>query len=156
MDSTQTTVTISNKALGKIGAKLITGTNLGDATQPNAVIVNNIYNQCLFEVLEEHPWSFATSTITPTALITLIPLVDFGDGIIYPFAVPSDYISLYLINQPIGIRFETLKSPYVTNPTYAMISNSQSFMIKYIFKQIDPTQYTSKFIEALLRNKFSL
>jgi len=154
MDATETQLSIANQALTRIGAKILLANSYSGGLftdgSPNAAIMNIIYNPSLQQLLEEHPWSFATNTITPTLITLLQPLVDFGDGVINPYTVPPDFLSLYLVNAWCTIRFEVLKSPFVASNTYAMISNNASLMMKYIFNQTDPTQYTAKFIDALV------
>jgi hypothetical protein len=148
MDANETALRIANKALIKIGAKTIT--SLNDITQPNAVIINSIYSQNLQELIEEHPWSFCVNTFTLAQIPLLTPFVDFGDGVNVAYAVPSDFMSLYLVNVPSIIKFEMLKSPYVATNTYAMLTNiSTGLMIKYVFLNTDPTTYSEKFVEAL-------
>lgn len=66
MSATTEKLALVNKALIKIGAKTIT--DLSSTTEPNAVIMNALYPQCLNELQEEYPWTFCTSTFVPIPL----------------------------------------------------------------------------------------
>lgn len=188
-----------NKALIKIGAKTITA--LASTDEPNAVIMNEIYDQCRDEVLEEYPWSFATNTVplvqlNPSAWVTatsytvgvyvkqsnliyicaiahtsgtfatdltagdwvlqsgyvplLLALPVMNDGISVAYAIPSDFMTLYLVSiRSAQIRIETLKSPIVTTTVVALLSDTVGLIVKYIFNNDDPTTYSAKFYEAL-------
>ena len=98
MDPNASSIAIANYAITKFGGKQISSFTDGSQT---AVIINSIYSQCLSAVLEEHPWSFATRT---EALATLsVTLPDFGDGVSIAYALPSDYVKLYMVNYPSAI-----------------------------------------------------
>lgn len=147
MDATASKLKIANQALVKIGARKIT--DLTSTSDPNAVIMNGIYAQCRQELLEEHPFSFSLSTVTPSVITTLLPLSTFGDGVSVAYAVPSDFLFLYQVNFVSLIKFEMLRPPIVASNTYAMLSNVTGLIMKYVFDNDVPTTYTSKFIEAL-------
>lgn len=136
---------LANKALLKIGAKRLS--SLGDGSV-NSVIINDIYDQCLCEVLEEHPWSFAVNTV---ALVTLSAvLVNFTDGISVAYGLPEDFLYPYLFSIPNAqYRIETLKPPVVTQNTIALLSDQAGLVMKYVFKNDDPTTYTAKFYDTL-------
>lgn len=139
---------IANKALYKIGAQRLA--SLDDSNNPNAIFINDIYNQCLIEVLEEHVWSFAIQTVPLTQLTLSVALPDMGDGVSTAYGLPSDFISPYLFSAPCTIRKEMIKSPYVPAPILALLSDNNNLKaMKYVFENNDPTTYTAKFYEAL-------
>ncbi len=139
MDSLQSKIGLANLALYKIGGQRITSFTDGSNS---ARVINDIYDQCREMVLEEHPWSFATKTASLQTLSSTP--TDFGDGLSIAYALPADWLFTYLINFPYAnTRQEVLNSQLV------LLSDTTGLIIKYIFNNDDPTQYSSKFYEAL-------
>lgn len=139
---------IANKALYKIGAQRLD--SLDDVNNPNSVYINDIYNQCLIEVLEEHTWSFAIQTVPMVQLTLIEALPDMVDGVNTPYALPSDFINPYMFSASCIYRKEMIKPPFVVAPTLALIiNNSNLTAMKYVFENDDPTTYSAKFYEAL-------
>lgn len=139
MDTLQSKVDIANYAISKFGGKRISSFTDGSET---ATVINAIYDQCRESLLEEHPWSFATVTVALNTLSTTP--TNFGDGVSIAYALPPDFLKLYMVNiKSALIRFEYFDSQY------CLLSDTGSLIIKYIFNQDDPVQYSSKFYEAL-------
>jgi hypothetical protein len=151
MDLNNAQLVIINKALYKIGAKRISA--LPD-TSPDGVIIGDIYEPCLNEVLEEHPWSFAINTF-PLVQIALGSagagvLPNFGDGVSIAYALPPNFLSGYMVNYwPVQLRQEMLFPPLVPNNTVALLSDTPGLIVKYVFFNNDPTTYSAKFSDAL-------
>lgn len=139
MDSIQSKIGIANLALYKIGGQRITSFQDGSNS---ARVINDIYDQCREFVLEEHPWSFATTSI---ALQTLaITPIDMGDGLSIAYALPSDWLFTYMINYP----YATMRKEEISGQS-VLLCNTAGLKIKYIFNNDDPTKYSAKFYEAL-------
>lgn len=188
-----------NKALTKIGAKIIT--DLDSTEEPNSVIMSGLYDQCRIEVLEEYPFSFAVQTVVPIPLnpptwatstnysvgqfviesnliylcaisnlsgvfaddLTagdwvlqagyvplLLTLPVMNDGISLAYALPDDFLSLYMLNiQSAQYRIEELKAPYVTTSEVVLTSDTPGLVMRYVFDNDDPTTYSGKFYDAL-------
>lgn len=147
MDNLQDKLVVANKALYKIGARRLSSLTDGS---PNSIIINDIYETCLTEILEEHPWSFATQTVTLASLTLSEDLPSMGDGMNYAYGLPADFLKVYQLSCFCQYRIEMLKSPYVTTPTLALLSDQSTLAgMRYIFLNDDPTTYNSKFLDAL-------
>lgn len=80
----------------------------------------------------------------------LLPLPVMNDGVSVAYALPSDFMSLYLVSIPNAqLRIEMLKPPYITTATVCLLSDTPGLVIKYVFNNDDPTTYSTKFTEAL-------
>lgn len=79
---------VANLGLGKIGASRVN--SLSPATSPLEVLISTNYDQWKYEELSKRRWVFATelSQLTPAATIT----DTFGDGRIYKYNIPGDYL----------------------------------------------------------------
>ena len=138
MDANAAKILIAKLACIEMGVKVITSFNEAG----NAQIIDAVYQDCLQEILEEHPWSFATSTIALTQ--TAFTPVDFGDGATIAYALPDQFLSIYKLNYPSAlIRQEMISGQNV------IISDTTGLIVKYVFKNDDPTTYTAKFRLAL-------
>lgn len=147
MDSNRAQLTIINKALFKIGAQRITSISDGS---PNAVLVGEIYQECLTEVIEEAPWSFCLKNAVLNQIDLAEDLPNMADGVDIAYALPADYLDIYMINYPTAqIRQQYLDTPYVTSPLLALLSDTPGLIMRYKFINTNPTTYTSKFAEAL-------
>lgn len=145
MNTNRSKLSIANKALFKIGAERISAFN---SNTPNSVIIQEIYDDCRQEVIEEMPWSFCINTLTLSTLAAT--LIEFNDGINIAYGIPADFMSLYLVNQPGCLyRIEQLKSPIVPATIMAFLSDTPNLIIKYIADNDDPTTYSAKFTDAL-------
>jgi hypothetical protein len=140
MDSTADKVSIANLACIKMGVKTITA--FDDGTE-SARVIGLTYDFCRNFVLEEHPWTFAESTVA-LATLSYTP-VDFSDGVSIAYALPSDYLSLRAVNFPSAV----IQQEKLTTGAIALLSDTPGLKIKYTFKNDDPTTYTAKFIDAL-------
>lgn len=150
MDSTRSQLTIVNKALFRIGAGRIASLNDGSS---NAVIVSEIYQECLTEVIEEAPWSFCIKDVALSEIALDTDLANMSDGIDIAYALPADYLDLYMINFPTAqIRQEYLDTPYVSSPVLALLSDTPGLVMRYKFINTNPTTYTSKFADAVALN----
>lgn len=147
MDNLQDKLVVANKALYKIGAKRLASLNDGS---PNSIIINDIYETCLTELLEEHPWSFAIQTVTLSTLTLATALPNMNDGMSYAYGLPANFLKVYMLSVDCRYRIEMIKTPYVTTPTLALISDQSTLAgMRYIFLNDDPTTYNSKFLDAL-------
>lgn len=139
MDASASKIALANLALYKIGAKRISSFTDGSA---EARVINDIYDQCREMVLEEHPWSFATTSVALQTL-SLTP-TDMGDGLSIAYAFPPDWLFTYMVNFPYAnMRKEELSGQSV------LLCDTAGLKIKYIFNNDDPTKYSAKFYEAL-------
>lgn len=137
---------IIQRACIEMGAKIVTSL---DDTSNVAEVILNIYDDCLREVLEEHPWSFSLHTVAlevatagdPLAVVTP---VDFGDGVSIAYARPDDFVSLYKLNFPSALFMQEN-----IDGLDCILSNTSGLVIKYVFLNIDPLTYSAKFRLAL-------
>ena len=134
MDASASKIRIANRACIEMGVKTISSFNDGSIS---ANIINQIYDDCRQEFLEEHPWSFATQTLQLATLST-VPL-DFGDGALIAYAVPTSYLSLYKLNFPAAQVYQQN-----LNGQNVIISDTQGLIVKAVIDNDDPSTYTAK------------
>jgi|GEM_PF-4826628 hypothetical protein len=80
----------------------------------------------------------------------LIPLPLMNDGCNHPYACPLDFINPYLFSTRVFYRKETVKPPYLATPTIVLLMNAPAIAsMKYVSSQLDVTQWSSKFVEAI-------
>lgn len=143
MPVTNSPTSIANLALAEISAHEIT--NIADDTQ-EARWCNRFYGQCRDEMLRTHPWNFAMKRVDLTELSTA-PVNEWS----HQFGLPSDYISLYQLNQfqcwGYGGWFNNSKLFQVENG--ALLTNAETATIRYVFQQTDTTKYDPLFVTAL-------
>ena len=133
-------VAFANYALTKIGAKNIT--SLASTTDPVAIIVNSIIDQCLKSVLEEHPWSFAIYT---APLVDLgLTLTDFGDGVSIAYQLPTDFVKPYMVN----FKQALIRQEAIPGQGTCLLSDTEGLILKYVFLNQVPTTWSAKFYEA--------
>ena len=67
---------------------------------------------------------------------------------VYGFKI--DFINPYLFSAPAFYRKETLKPPYIATAQIVLLTNNNNIAtMKYVFNQVDLTQWSSKALEAL-------
>lgn len=80
----------------------------------------------------------------------LLPLPLMNDGCNNPYALPADFVKPYLFSAPAFYRLEVVKPPYLATATQVMITTNPNIAtMKYVFLQLDLTQWSAKAIEAL-------
>lgn len=80
----------------------------------------------------------------------LTPIPAMNDGIQYVYQLPSDWLSLYLLNVPCAqIREQILKAPYLAVSTFCLLSDTIGLIVRYVFNNDDPTTYSAKFYDTL-------
>ncbi len=81
-------------------------------------------------------------------LLKSLPIMN--DGCNNPYFVPSDFINPYLFSAPAFYRKETVKPPYLATAQIVLLTNNNNLAtMKYVFSQIDFSQWSAKAIEAL-------
>ncbi len=128
---------ICNLALGRIGDDRIM--DIGDASQ-QARYCKLFYEQTRDEVLRSHPWNFAITRATLTALASS-PVFGWD----YQYELPADFIRLVQFNgwevwEPLDL-YEIESSMLLTDESTAQL--------KYIYQVTDCSKFDSLFIEAL-------
>lgn len=134
---------IANLALAEISAHTITA-----LTDPNneARYCARFYPQCRDEMLRAHPWNFAMKRVDLTELST-VPVNEWA----HQYALPSDYISLYQLNQFMcwgyGGALNNSKLYQIENG--ALLTDAATATIRYVFQQTDTTKFDPLFVTAL-------
>jgi hypothetical protein len=131
-----TKLIIANLAIQRVAGQSITALN---DTSSEAINVNAVYVSTRDEILGKHKWTFAQNTV---ALVDsgLTP-VDFGDGGSIVYEYPDDYIKPGLVSVKTALlRFEST----------GIISDTPGLVMKYTYKNDDPTTYSPEFVEALV------
>ena len=123
---------ICNLALARIGCKRIT--SLATDSSNEAVKCRDLYISTRDALLRVHPWSFAITTVslTPT---TAVPVSKHWK---YEYSLPSDFIRIV----PEGHRHHTLMGN-------TLFSNDSIFILEYVQRVTDTTQYDALFVEVL-------
>jgi hypothetical protein len=124
-------VSLCNSALMKIGGERIT--DLSENSK-SAIVCNEQYDKILNLVLRSHPWNFAITRQTLAALSST-PVFDYA----YAYQLPNDCLRVLNVQDP-SIEFKI--------EGRQLITDEPVIQIKYVFKNIDPTQYDPAFCEA--------
>lgn len=127
-------VSIVNKALRHLGANKITSLSDGSF---EAQCASNAYEDSLRSILSECCWKFATQR-------TMLNKLDIDpawneNGMSNYFQLPADLIEIF------GVKDETA---IWTREGDKIISNTNSFGIKYVYYCDDTAKYTPAFIDA--------
>lgn len=129
---TITPVLVCNMALIKLGADPIT--SLSQDTK-NARLCNAVFEMLRNKVLEDHPWGFATKTVTLASIVGT-PLMDWT----YQFQLPSDFLKM--------VRGEDWKQEFDTLDGY-LHANDDPIIIKYIFECTNSGLWSYAFANCL-------
>lgn len=132
MDEVITEVSICNSALIKLGTDPIS--SLTENTK-NARLCNARFPMLRNKVLEDHPWSFATKTVSMAPVSGVTP-TDWT----YAYQMPGDFLKM--------IRGETWDAEFDTIGGY-LVSDDNPFIIKYIWKNTNAGLYSYSFAECL-------
>jgi len=130
--SPQTKVNICNITLRMLGAKRIT--SLEDETDP-ARVLNDVYDRILDEVLAAYPWNFA---IHRASLSQLSETPTYGYD--YAYALPTSCLRVISVQDQEYTDWEQEDNKLLTN--------EDSINVRYISREVDPTKYSSYFIQA--------
>jgi hypothetical protein len=133
-------VTIANKALSMLGQSPIVSF---EDNSTRAKDISEIYDECLKEVLAEHPFNFAVKRSSLAELDVDIPWTD--DGLNVAYAYPSDCLRVLNINDN-NVRWRVEN---IDDQICILSDASAPLGIRYIFYNENPAQYSPKFIEAL-------
>jgi hypothetical protein len=127
-------VSISNMALVKLGQEPIT--SLSQDTK-NARLCNAVFEVCRNEVLESHPWYFATKTVE---LASVSGVEDTLNEWTYVYQLPADFLKL--------IRGEDWNTEFEIRDQY-LLADDEPLLIKYIFENTNPGQWSYSFAQCL-------
>jgi hypothetical protein len=126
-------VSISNMALVKLGQEPIT--SISQDTK-NARLCNAVFEICRNEVLESHPWAFATKTVE----MATVDAEDTMEEWAHLYQLPADHL------RPICIFDE--KEEYEIRDGYLMC-NSEPVVFKYIWENTNPGTWSYTFAQCL-------
>ncbi len=126
-------VNICNLALVDIGANTI---NALDDGSNEADACDEIYDQLLDELLEEHTWDFCKKWVA-LAEDSGYAMVD--EQYEYAYELPSNYIRMS--------RMENLATIYEVRGS-TLLTNVEDAIAEYIFQEIDPTKLPPHFVKA--------
>lgn len=126
-------IDICNTALLYLGQQAISSFN---DTSERALAVTQIYDSCRRQLLNGHPWNFATkrAVLTQTGTGPVF-------GYEYRYDLPSDYLRVVRIDQQSDKTF-IIQDGYV-------ITDSEECKILYIFDQQVSGKFSAQFDEAL-------
>lgn len=127
-------VSISNLALVKLGQEPIS--SLTQDTK-NARLCNAVFEACRNEVLEGHPWSFATKTAE-------LASIDGDEDTLgewnFLYQKPADFLKM--------LRGEDWKQEFEIRDAYLM-ANDEPLKIKYIFECTNTGLWSYSFAQCL-------
>lgn len=127
-------VSICNMALVKLGQEPIS--SLSSDTKL-ARLCNAVFAPCRNEVLESHPWSFATKTME---MASVSDAEDTMGEWNYAYLKPADFLKM--------IRGEDWKQDYEIRDTY-LLANEEPLIIKYIFENTNTGTWSYTFAQCL-------
>lgn len=126
-------LSVSNGALVKLGQEPIA--SLTQDTK-NARLCNAVFAICRNEVLEGHPWAFATKTVELASIVSEDTLEEWQ----YVYQKPADFLKM--------IRGEDWKQEFEIRDTYLM-ANDEPLKIKYIFECTNTGLWSYSFAQCL-------
>lgn len=139
-----TQLQIVNLALGNLGMPAITQAQLTASVHPSAVAANLYWEPCRDEVLGEHNWSFATSTLGLSAISTTDSVWEYVYS--YPtlavgsvWAVYNDGTTEDRDEQEFEVKY------YATTGVRAIYSNLDSAYAEFTYKVTDPEIWSTNF-----------
>lgn len=138
-------VAIANRALTKLGAARILA--LTDDVK-NAREINSMFESVRDDELRRHNWNFA---ITRTSLAALVATPSWGYE--RQFQLPSDCLRVvqvdefYYVSNLSDYR-TTADAPFQIEGRKILTSLDAPLKIRYVFRETDPQQWDSSFIEA--------
>lgn len=121
-----------NRALNKVGADRIT--SLTDGSK-GAEIGNLIYDESLEELIESHPWNFATLQVTLAQLSTA-PSWEFA----YGYQKPADCLRV--------IKTDLLEGEIWREHGDNIVTDSSTLGVEYIRSISDEAKFPKHFAEA--------
>jgi len=130
-------VKIANLALSALGADRIM--SLTENTT-NAKRINEVYIILRDEVMSAHPWNFALKRTT-LAQLSSTPVIGYS----YAHQIPTD--SLRVLNVFNGTE-ETNEITDFKIENDAILSNYTPLYCRYIYRNEDPTKYSTTFATA--------
>ena len=142
----QTKLSVSNLALGEIGAQRLISFPTGSDTSASAKLIYLFYDVVRDEVLCEHPWSFATKDAVLTVLADT-PVIT-TDGMRYVYTLPTDYLKIVALSDFYATFRIQAGAGYTGNPALVLLSDTPSLKIKYVFQNDTPSSYFPKFVTA--------
>lgn len=126
-------VSICNSGLIKLGKEPISSLTQENKT---ARLCNAVFASLRNEVLESHPWHFATKTIELASVVGEDPLGEYQ----HIFQLPSDFL------RPIYV--DDYKQEYEIRDGYLM-ANDQPVLLKYIFENTNTGTWSHSFAQCL-------
>ena len=132
--SALTEVRICNLALGKIGAERITSLS---QDKKEAKLCSLFYSEKRDEVLEAHPWNFATDRVALTQIGTA-PI----SGYAYQYQLPVSPKCLKVLEITESVGNWKVEGDY-------LLCNEDTVEIRYIKQVVDVSKFDSLFTDAL-------
>lgn len=128
-------VAICNRALNAIGQESITALDEGTT---RAVICNRLYTELRDELLQDHPWNFATKR---TALAASVDTPAYEWDYQYPF--PADAVRILSVNE------DYQKVEWWSEGRNILTNWESPIYCKYISNDLDEITFPPKFVTAL-------
>ncbi len=137
----ESTTSICNQALGKLGSKRITNFEDGDESSPEAIQCRLHYEPTRDALLRSHWWRFASARKT-LSVDTETPDFEWDNQ----FALPVDFLHMKSIYEN---RFsdENLRSYALEGDM--LLTNESSMEIRYIKRVTDPAKFDPLFVKLL-------
>lgn len=126
-------VSVCSGALVKLGQEPIT--SLTQDTK-NARLCNAVFAICRNEVLEGHPWYFATKTVEMASVVATDTMGEYT----YLYQKPADLLKI--------VRGEDWKQEFEIRDAYIM-ANEEPLKIKYIFECTNTGLWSYAFAQCL-------
>jgi len=120
-------------ALVKLGQEPIS--SLSQDTK-NARLCNAVFEMCRNEVLEGHPWYFATKTVELASVAVADPNGEFQ----YVYQLPADFLKI--------IYVDDWKQTFEIRDGYLMC-DEEPVKLKYLFENSNPGTWSYSFAQCL-------
>ena len=111
--------------------------------------VNLVFENARDALLAEHPWGFAKTYYTPSALSATPPA-----NWTYAFTYPAEALKVWRIEDPLGrerepIPFEVARITISGTPTKVLLTDDETPEFLYTYALTDPAEFSPHFVLAL-------
>ena len=133
-------VSICNMAIASLGGTPITSLEYTESATPETILCSTHYEASRDAVLEEREWAFAMRRAK------LNKLADAPIGYDAAFQLPSDLLRVIKVGT--DPEFLGLVYDWVREGSQILINSGQVY-IRYIIRCVDPSRFSSGFVQAL-------
>ena len=140
----ESSTTVCNMALSRLGAKRITDYTDATDTKPEAVYCRLFYTQTAKQLIRSHLWRFAQERVALSQHTTAPSF-----GYLYAYDLPSDFLRLVLVWN--GSERPQMETGYIYQlEGNQILSDETTCKIRYVKWESDVGAWDSLFLEVMV------